>query len=82
MSNVRQFPKRDRNGIPILDPPHQANKLPRKCPPGMHEFVKVASRRFYSHDDWGEITGTEIESRCARCGETSYHRRADRHDDR
>lgn len=55
----------NRNGIPILDPPHEANKLPRECD---HFFV-IVSRRFDHTDYVMDEDYFEIESRCRYCGQ-------------
>lgn len=33
----------DRNGIRILDPAHEANKLPKRCRAEDHDFVPVST---------------------------------------
>lgn len=58
----------DKNGIPVLDDPRRANRLPRRCAPGMHRFVHVG-RRFVAYDDDGYTY--EIEERCTHCAAKS-----------
>jgi hypothetical protein len=62
--------RRNRNGIPILDPPHEANKLRRtRCrTPEEHRWgppVKI-------DEDWDWIVdegADQLERVCRRCGE-------------
>ena len=57
----------DRNGIPILDPPSQANKLKPLCHPSEHIWAEVDDR-FTGEDHVMDIEYRVIESRCKRCG--------------
>lgn len=56
----------DRNGIPILDPPSEANKLPRRCAGENHTFVRVG-RRFTTFNPTTGARFYEVEYRCDRC---------------
>lgn len=57
-------PRLNRNGIPILDPPREANRLPREC----EHFYVIVSRR-YDHTDWmADEDYYRVEARCRYCG--------------
>jgi len=56
----------DRNGIPILDPPKQANRLKPYCPPGRHDFGPPSELgRRYDYD-MGELV-VSYRAVCQRC---------------
>lgn len=76
-SNVRRNSYRlDRHGIPILDPPHEANKLPKRCAPGQHYFVR-ASERFVGTSIDGSRDIYEVEYRCDKCRAKSVETRVE-----
>lgn len=58
----------DRNGIPVLDDPRHANRLPKPCV-GSHRYWRVG-RRFKGIDGMNRDV-FEVEFRCVACGSSA-----------
>jgi len=67
LARVSSYLPLDRNGIPMLDPPREANRLPRRCHVGMHQYLRVGRRFVDFVDGVGDEAIYSIDLRC-HCG--------------
>lgn len=67
----------DRNGIPILDSPKDANKLKRRCPIGMCEMRQV-NTEVSGYDAEYAVFYYRVYYVCVRCGAKETRDRIDK----
>lgn len=66
----------DRNGIKILDPRSEDNKLPKRCRPQDHEFRQVKTETS-GYDQIYDVTYERVYYVCHLCGARDTRDRID-----